>query len=200
MHDDDNTDTSAPTRTACEAIRITPHEGGMPDHDAALTYHFAEPVTLLHALRNYEPAFRARPSDRMRSYVAPSLVGITAPHEHPQHADIAALAQGLWQRRNTYVSVDCWSRAAGGFWAYMLVPLWRHLDREDWPLPDERGVHLHAAGHAHAAQAPYPWPEPPPVPGRYDTGFGSHLFLATDVEAPPPPGAPTRARTEEVSL
>ncbi|MFC7791333.1 hypothetical protein [Streptomyces cinereoruber] len=177
-----------PLPTPCKALRITPYDADGPDHSLAVTHWFREPVTLSYVTRTRsrpltDPAWHAHDS-------LPSLVALTAPKDHPQPDRLDDVARRLWQRGNTYLGVEAWSREPGQDWLYLLVPRWRRLVPEDWPADVPDGHTVHAVGQTDIPGQPVAWPAPP---CEYQVGPSDHVFLSTESGPPPPAGAPAPA-------
>lgn len=186
--DGSDVETSDPVRALCTAVRVTPlNDDRTPQHEWGQTYHFEEPVTLLYVHRRRLPEIGSPATGSVTAL--PALMAFTAPADHPQRLDIAALSQGLWQRRRSGAAVDTWSPLDGEAWAYTLIPHWRHLDRDDWHLPEEPGTRTYAAGCAHPSTIVYRRPAQSPEDGEACT-VGTHLFLAVEDTQPPPQGYP----------
>lgn len=196
---DDDIETSPPTSAECTAVRVTPlSETGEPDHRWGLTYRFAEPVTLVYIHRR-----RILPVGTPRTEgvgVLPALVAVTAPRDHPQRHDIAALAQGLWQARRRGAAVDAWAPTLDGAFAYSLLPHWQHLDRDHWNRPgdDDPLMRTYAAGCAYPCatafrRAPYP----PSPAGEGSIEAGTHVILSVVKDPPPPQGFPALSGATE---
>ncbi|MEU1815189.1 hypothetical protein ABZ543_08320 [Streptomyces roseifaciens] len=180
----DDPDSILPANTRCAAVRITtPDADGNADHGHARTYHFGQPVTFQYLRRRSPASQRGMPT--VRSDDLPGLAAFTAPYDHPQIANFQALTHDLGLLRGKVVTVEGWSRPAGGRWLYLHVPRWQH-DEEDW-APEEPGSCTQAVGWAMPAPRACRWPSPSSTPGHYDIEAGTQLFLTTDAGPPPPP-------------
>lgn len=186
-----------PSYSRCLAVRITPYAGdGEPDHDQAVTYRFDDdPVMLGYVYRTYEPAYlsQTREANLPSSHApaAPGLVAFLAPDDYPDPPALSRLAQGMWQRRGTWVAVETWSKTSGGETLYTLVPQWARLDLDEHEVPAPPHHHVFALGKAAPTREARPWPRPD---GReYHVEWGTGLFLSTDTNPPPPAGFPAPA-------
>ncbi|THA54281.1 hypothetical protein [Streptomyces sp. A1136] len=196
MRGEDDIVSSPPTYAPCLAVRITPYTGdeGEPDHDQAVTYRFDEdPVMLAYVYRTREPAIHASTGPFPYAPAAPGLVAFTAPDDHPEPQNLARLAQGLWQRRGTWLAVDVWSKTPGGQTLYVLVPRWKRLDLDEHEVPGPPGHHTFALGEAIPTRDARTWPRT--GDGEYHVEWGTSLFLSTDTSAPPAAGFPAPALT-----
>ncbi|RPK58113.1 hypothetical protein EES44_24585 [Streptomyces sp. ADI96-15] len=186
-----------PSYARCLAVRITPYAGdGEPDHDQAVTYRFDDaPVMLGYVYRTREPAIVAPACRSPYAPAANDLVAFSAPDNHPAPAAISQLAQGLWQRRGTWLAVDTWSKTPGGEALYALVPQWKRLDLDQHAVPAPPDHHVLALGETVPTQGARPWPRPDG--DQYHVERGTNLFLSTDTCPPPATGfpAPTGQRT-----
>ncbi|MEU2265020.1 hypothetical protein ABZ568_00900 [Streptomyces olindensis] len=190
MNDDEITDAQ---HTAVTVVRVTPlRADGHPDHQWAMTYHLDEPVLAGIGIEECLPSFTRSPEagvclDYMRRRYVGALV---AADEHPQHRDIGAIAQGIWQRRRTGAAVETRAEAGPGTWWYTLVPWWRHRsDTDRWPLKGLPGHHVYALGDCLLVDG-YTWPRPAPLPNPQPLNRGTQLILAETTIAPPAPGFP----------
>lgn len=192
MFNDDISETAPPSSAPCSAVRITPYGDDGPDHDQAVTYRFGTPITFVHVYRTRLPYLGTMLGGD--AHPLPGLVGFTAPDDH-EEAEIAhAVAQGLWQRRGTYVAVDMWSRGVGGS-LYLLVPFWRRLNPDEHPGFAERPGHRTVAlGEAVTASRPSRWPRSDSSLGTHAIEMGMQLRLSTDIDPPPPAGFPAPTR------
>ncbi|MFJ7592492.1 hypothetical protein ACIQZO_35005 [Streptomyces sp. NPDC097617] len=197
---DDEIVSHPPSYSRCLAVRITPYtgDGGEPAHDQAITHRFDEdPVMLGYVYRTREPAIHQRTGPFPYAPAAPGLVAFSAPDDHPDPPALSRLAQGLWQRRGTWVAVDTWSKTPGGETLYTLVPQWKCVDLDEHEVPAPPDHHVFALGEATATRGARQWPRPD---GRtYHVEWSTTLFLSTDTSVPPAGGfpAPRRALVAE---
>ncbi|BBA98300.1 hypothetical protein RVR_4432 [Actinacidiphila reveromycinica] len=192
MSNDDISE-APPSYAPCAAVRITPYDGDHPDHDQAVTYRFGTPITFVHVYRTRHPYLGTTVSRDEQQM--PGLVGFTVPEDHEEADTALAVAQGLWQRRGTYVAVDLWSRSPHGY-LYALVPFWKRLDLDEHPGLPERPEHRTVAlGESCPAPRPVLWPRSVTEPGPYSVEPGVQMLLSTDVDPPPPAGFPAPTRT-----
>ncbi|MEU6929006.1 hypothetical protein AB0A05_07560 [Streptomyces sp. NPDC046374] len=189
-----------PTYAPCIAVRITPYAGdeGEPDHDQAVTYRFDEHLVMLgYVYRTYAPAIYPSTGPFPHAPAAPGLVAFSAADDYPDPPALSRLAQGLWQRRGTWLAVDTWSKTPGGETLYTLVPRWRRLDLDEHQVPGPPNHHTFALGEAIVTRDARLWPRPD---GRdYHIEWGTSMFLSTNTNAPPAAGflAPRRAFVAE---
>lgn len=193
MHDDEIV-SHPPSFTPCLAVRITPYasDEGEPDHDQAVTYRFDEdPVMLGYVYRTYGPALHRSTGPFPYAPAATGLVAFSASDAYPDPAALSRLAQGLWQRRGTWLAVDTWSKTPGGETLYTLVPRWRRLDLDQHEVEPPPGHHTFVLGEAIVTRGSRTWPRPD---GReYHVEWATSLFLQTDTSPPPAAGFPVPA-------
>jgi hypothetical protein len=176
-------------------VRVTPRGGdGSHDHAWALAYHFAEPVVFGVGALETVPGWTLGPE----APVCASMFGhrmaaaLVAPWRHPEHRDVSAVAQSIWQQRRTHCAVEAWGTIGAGRWWYMLVPCWRRIDdTELWPLKGAPEHQVYALGECRRVDA-YAWPDPPPLPGPHPVDRGTQAVYGETHVPPPPAGFPPR--------
>lgn len=190
-------DTNGPYFYPCTVIRVTEHNArGSLRHDAALTYHFAQPVTLAYCpVYTTDYFVPARPAATLPP--PPAITAAMAPADHNERKNIAALAHCLWLYGTHHIAVEGWSPREDGRWLYLLVPLWRvALDTDVWSAREPDRHRIFAAGHALSAAHRYQWPTPAPVTeGHQPPGQGIRLYSTFDATPPPPQGFPPHLPT-----
>ncbi|MFF2940238.1 hypothetical protein ACFVSQ_10385 [Streptomyces niveus] len=191
---DDKIVSHPPSYSRCLAVRITPYAGdGEPDHDQAVTYRFDEdPVMFGYVYRTREPAIHQSAGPFPYAPAATGLVAFLAPDDYPDPPALSRLAQGLWQRRGTWMAVDTWSKTPGGETLYTLVPQWKRVDLDEHEVPAPPHHHVFALGEAIATREAQQWNRPDDR--AYHVERGTSLFLSTDTSAPPTAGFPAPRR------
>lgn len=189
-------DTGSPHFYPCTVIRVTEHNTrGSLRHSAALSYHFAEPVTLAYCpvYATGDLVTTARPVATLPP--PPAITAVMAPADHDERKNIAALAHCLWLYGTQHAAVEGWIPLEDGRWHYLLVPRWHDaLDTDVWTAREPDGYRIFAAGHAMSTTEPYRWPSPAPVPDQ-PPGEGTRLFSTVNATPPPPQGFPVHTPT-----